>query len=70
MLTAAILVCSSALLYGLHYLVFHDAHRILIFLLGEIAFVPLGDLLVAAVIERIARTTASPSAGVETGVRR
>jgi hypothetical protein len=47
------LVVLSALLYGLHYLVFHDAHHIFVYLLGDIAFVPIEVLLVTLIIHRL-----------------
>lgn len=52
-LVAAVLIASSAVLYYCHYLVFHDPHHIFIYMLGDIAFVPLEVLLVVIVIERI-----------------
>jgi len=52
-LVAAALVAASAAVYMLHYAIFHDAHHIWIYLVGDIAFVPLEVLLVAVVIERI-----------------
>jgi len=51
--TAAALICASAVLYYLHYRVFHDAHHIFIYLVGDVAFVPLEVLLVVVVIERM-----------------
>ncbi len=50
---AAVLIACSALLYGFHYLVFRNAHHIGLFLIGDLAFVPLEVLLVAVVIERL-----------------
>lgn len=50
---ALILVISSILLYGLHYLIFHDAHHIFIYMMGDLAFLPLEVLLVGIVIERL-----------------
>jgi hypothetical protein len=52
-LVAAVLIASSVILYYVHYLIFHDAHHIFIYLLGDVAFVPLEVLLVVIVIERI-----------------
>lgn len=43
----------SGLLYYVHYLIFHDEHHILIFLMGDFAFLPLEVFLVVIVIERI-----------------
>lgn len=46
------LVLLSAALHYAHYLVFHDAHHTIIYLAGDIAFIPLEVFLVAIVIER------------------
>ena len=48
----AVLLAMSAVTYLLHFLIFRDAHHIFIYLVGDIAFVPLEVLLVAIVIER------------------
>ena len=50
---AGALICASVVLYSLHYLLFRDAHHILIYLIGDVAFVPLEVLLVVVVIERL-----------------
>ena len=47
------LVALSALLYGLHYLFFHDPHHIFIYLVGDIAFVPVEVLLVTLIIHQV-----------------
>ena len=47
------LVLLSALLYLLHYAIFRDSHHIFIFMLGEIAFVPIEVLLVALILHRL-----------------
>lgn len=47
------LVSLSAVVYGLHYLFFHDAHHIFIYLLGDVAFVPIEVLLVTVIIHRV-----------------
>ena len=52
-LTAALLLTLSAVVYTVHYLVFHDAHHVFIHLLGDIAFVPIEVLMVVLVIERL-----------------
>jgi len=49
----AVLLACSVLTYFVHYLFFHDVHHILIYLVGDIAFVPLEVLLVVIVIERV-----------------
>ncbi|MBN1374544.1 MAG: hypothetical protein JXA01_00155 [Dehalococcoidia bacterium] len=52
-LIGAILVSISIIIYLAHYVIFHDVHHIFIFLLGDIAFLPLEVLLVGIVVERI-----------------
>jgi len=58
LLTAGIFVLSSALLYSFHYLIFRDAHHIWIYLLGDIAFLPVEVFLVVIVIERVIESRA------------
>jgi len=48
-----VLVALSVALHWVHYLIFHDAHHVFIYLLGDVAFVPLEVLLVAIVLERV-----------------
>jgi hypothetical protein len=47
------LVLLSAVLYYFHYTVFHDAHHIFIYLVGDVAFVPIEVLLVTLIIHRV-----------------
>ncbi len=47
------LVVLSALLYGFHYLIFHDLHHIFIYLVGDVAFVPIEVLMVTLIIHRL-----------------
>jgi flagellar biosynthesis regulator FlaF len=47
------LVALSAILYFAHYSIFHDAHHIFIYLLGDVAFVPIEVLLVTLIIHRL-----------------
>ena len=47
------LVTLSAFLYMLHFLLFHDAEHIYIYLLGDIAFLPIEVLLVTLVIHQL-----------------
>ncbi len=49
----AVLIFASALLYSIHYLIFHEAHHIFIYLVGDIAFVPLEVLLVTLFLHRL-----------------
>lgn len=43
----------SILGYSIHFLIFRDTHHIFIYLLGDLAFLPLEVLIVIIVIERI-----------------
>jgi len=49
----ALLMACSALLYLLHYFIFHDPHHIFIYLLGDMAFLPVEVFLVVIVLERL-----------------
>jgi hypothetical protein len=49
----AALVTLSIVLYSLHFLLFHDAHHIFIYMVGDIAFVPVEVLMVTLIIHRI-----------------
>src|SRR4030042_236528 len=50
---AVILIFLSAMLYFVHYMIFQDVHHIFIFLIGDLAFLPLEVFLVVIVIERM-----------------
>ena len=50
------LVILSAAIYMIHYFFFRDAHHIFIYLVGDIAFVPIEVLLVTLIIHRMLRT--------------
>ena len=43
----------SAVLYLVHFAIFRDAHHIFIYLLGDIAFVPIEVLMVTLIIHRV-----------------
>ena len=47
------LLLLSALLYLMHYAIFKDAHHIYIYLLGDIAFLPVEVLLVTVIIHQL-----------------
>lgn len=47
------LIVLSAILFGLHYLIFHDLHHISIYTLHDIAFLPVEVLLVTIVIHSL-----------------
>lgn len=48
-----VMVLASALLYTMHYAIFLDIHHIFIYLIGDIAFLPLEVLIVTLVLERV-----------------
>jgi len=50
---ALLLLTLSAGIYYVHYRIFHDPHHIFIYLLGDVAFLPLDVLLVTLVIDRL-----------------
>lgn len=50
---AVAFVALSAILYFVHYLIFRDVHHIFIYLVGDLAFLPLEVLLVVVIIERL-----------------
>lgn len=50
---AALFVVLSAGLYFMHYALFKDAHHIFIYLVGDIAFLPIEVLLVTIIIDRL-----------------
>jgi hypothetical protein len=50
---AAIFVASSALIYFIHYRIFGNPYHIFIYLIGDLAFLPLEVFIVVIVIERI-----------------
>ena len=50
---AAIFLLLSGIGYLIHYLIFRDVHHIFLYLIGDLAFLPLEVLLVTVVLERI-----------------
>ena len=50
---AALFLLLSGIIYLVHYLIFRDTHHIFIYMIGDLAFVPLEVFLVVIVIERI-----------------
>ncbi len=52
-LIAGIFIALSGLTYFIHYLIFRDVHHIFIYMVGDLAFLPLEVFLVVIVIERI-----------------
>ena len=53
MLLGVSLVALSVSLYSIHYTIFKDAHHIFIYLLGDIAFVPVEVLIVTMIIHKL-----------------
>lgn len=47
------LILLSAILYYVHFVFFRDAHHIFIYLLGDIAFIPIDVLLVSLIIHSL-----------------
>lgn len=47
------LILSSILLYVLHYLIFRDVNHIFIYMIGDLAFLPVEVLLVTLIINRL-----------------
>lgn len=50
---ALIFLAFSAIAYYVHYLIFSDVHHIFIYMVGDLAFLPLEVLLVVLIIERV-----------------
>ena len=53
LLLALSLTLTSIILYFVHYLLFKDIHHIFLYLIGDIAFLPVEVMLVSLIIERI-----------------
>ncbi|MDP8253370.1 MAG: hypothetical protein P9X27_03115 [Candidatus Kaelpia aquatica] len=47
------LIVATITLHYLHFVIFHDAHHVFIYLLGDIAFLPLEVLIVTLIIHRL-----------------
>ena len=50
---ALILVIASAVSYTIHYFIFHDAHHIFLYMIGDFGFLFIDVLLVLLIIERL-----------------
>jgi hypothetical protein len=50
---AVALIVLSVALYLIHYAIFRDAHHIFIYMVGDLAFLPLEILLVALIVDRV-----------------
>jgi len=53
LILAISLVLLSAILYTMHFVIFGDAHHIFIYMVGDLAFVPIEVLMVTVIIHRI-----------------
>ena len=47
------LVVLSAVIYTIHYFIFREPHHIFIYMVGDIAFVPIEVLMVTLIIHRV-----------------
>lgn len=52
-LAGSSLIVLSPFLYFLHYLIFRDPHHIAVYLLGDLAFLPLEVLMVTLILHRL-----------------
>jgi len=52
-LAGIILVTLSLALFTVHYLIFQDAHHIFIYLMGDLAFIPIEVLVVTLIIDQM-----------------
>lgn len=50
---ALLLALASAVFYTIHYFIFHDAHHIFIYMIGDFGFLFIDVLLVLLIIERL-----------------
>ncbi|MCB2308174.1 hypothetical protein LGL08_08315 [Clostridium estertheticum] len=50
---SVLLIFLSIVLYSFHYYLFRDTHLILLYFLGDLAFIPIQVLLVSLVIDRV-----------------
>jgi len=53
LIAALIFIVASAILYLVHYFIFEDPHHIFIYMVGDLAFLPLEVFIVVIVIERV-----------------
>ncbi|NMB79697.1 MAG: hypothetical protein GYA23_11465 [Methanomicrobiales archaeon] len=53
LLAGIILVTLSLALFTVHYLIFHDAHHVLIYAMGDLAFIPIEVLVVTLIIDQM-----------------
>ena len=53
LLIGASLILISAMIYSMHYAIFHDAHHVFIYMVGDLAFLPLEVLLVTLILDEL-----------------
>jgi hypothetical protein len=53
LMVAGLFFALSAIAYLVHYLIFRDTHHIFIYMIGDLAFLPIDIFLVVIVIERL-----------------
>ena len=53
LLAGLALVTLSLALYTAHFFIFHDAHHVLIYAFGDLAFIPIEVLIVTLIIDQI-----------------
>ena len=53
LLVAGLFLAFSAIAYLVHYFIFRDTHHIFIYMIGDLAFLPIDIFLVVIVIERL-----------------
>jgi hypothetical protein len=53
LIIASLFLAVSAFTYLIHYLIFRDTHHIFIYMIGDLAFLPIDVFLVIIVIERL-----------------
>jgi hypothetical protein len=53
LIVALSLVAASATIYLIHYAIFRDAHHIFIYLVGDLAFLPIEVLVVTIIVDRL-----------------
>ena len=51
-----VLLGISCSIYALHYVIFRDMHHILIFMMGDLAFLPAEVLMVTLIIDQVLKT--------------
>lgn len=53
LLVGVLLVLLSMIVYAMHYAIFHDSHHVFIYMVGDLAFLPLEVLLVTVILNEL-----------------